>query len=126
MKKEDKIALYTDPRILQANERTLLAWIRTGIALVTFGFVITKFGFLEYLISPQYRAHLSPFIGIGPYLGGALSFFSVVIQAFAIVRYRNIFARFHEGENVIGTAIPTFLGVMIVLFGIFISIYLIS
>lgn len=33
-----------DPRLLQANERTLLAWIRTGIALMTFGFVVARVG----------------------------------------------------------------------------------
>jgi putative membrane protein len=31
-----------DPRLLQANERTLLAWIRTGLALMAFGFVIAR------------------------------------------------------------------------------------
>jgi uncharacterized membrane protein YidH (DUF202 family) len=31
-----------DPRLLQANERTLLSWLRTGVALITFGFVIAK------------------------------------------------------------------------------------
>jgi putative membrane protein len=31
-----------DPRLLQANERTLLAWLRTGVSLITFGFVIAR------------------------------------------------------------------------------------
>jgi putative membrane protein len=31
-----------DPRILQANERTLLAWIRTALAVIAFGFVIAR------------------------------------------------------------------------------------
>ena len=32
----------TDPRNLQANERTLLAWVRTGLALMAFGLVIDR------------------------------------------------------------------------------------
>jgi putative membrane protein len=31
-----------DPRLFQANERTLLAWLRTGVSLITFGFVIAR------------------------------------------------------------------------------------
>ncbi len=33
-----------DPRIAQANERTLLAWLRTGIGLMAFGFVVARSG----------------------------------------------------------------------------------
>jgi putative membrane protein len=33
-----------DPRVLQANERTLLAWLRTTIALIAFGFVLARSG----------------------------------------------------------------------------------
>jgi putative membrane protein len=31
-----------DPRVAQANERTLLAWLRTGIGLMAFGFVVAR------------------------------------------------------------------------------------
>ena len=37
-------AVVTDPRTLQANERTLLAWLRTGASLITLGFAIAKLG----------------------------------------------------------------------------------
>ncbi|PSR26832.1 MAG: hypothetical protein C7B47_09580 [Sulfobacillus thermosulfidooxidans] len=119
-----KIAMYTDPRVLQANERTLLSWIRTGIALVTFGFVITKFGLLEYLVAPQFRAYLPRHIRIGPYLGATLSFFAVMVQVVAIVRYRRIFDGFHKGLNLIGAHTPMVLGVVMVFFSLVISIYL--
>jgi putative membrane protein len=33
-----------DPRVLQANERTLLAWLRTGVGLMAFGFVLSRAG----------------------------------------------------------------------------------
>lgn len=36
--------LVYDPRVHQANERTLLAWLRTGISLMVFGFVVARFG----------------------------------------------------------------------------------
>lgn len=32
----------TDPRVHQANERTLLAWLRTGVSLMAFGFVLGR------------------------------------------------------------------------------------
>ncbi|HEU5058675.1 MAG TPA: DUF202 domain-containing protein [Kofleriaceae bacterium] len=31
-----------DPRVAQANERTLLAWLRTGIGLMAFGFIVAR------------------------------------------------------------------------------------
>jgi putative membrane protein len=33
-----------DPRIAQANERTLLAWVRTALGLIAFGFVVARAG----------------------------------------------------------------------------------
>jgi putative membrane protein len=120
----EKVAQYTDPRILQANERTLLAWIRTGIALITFGFVITKFSFLEYLVSPQYRGYLPHHIRIGPYLGGALSFFAVAVQLLALIRYRKIFQGFFQGENRITASMPTVLAVVMLVFSALIAVYL--
>ena len=38
------LGLTYDPRVHQANERTLLAWLRTGISLMVFGFVVARFG----------------------------------------------------------------------------------
>jgi putative membrane protein len=31
-----------DPRVWQANERTLLSWVRTGLSLIAFGFVVER------------------------------------------------------------------------------------
>jgi putative membrane protein len=41
-----------DPRILQANERTLLAWIRTALAIIALGFVIARVGPWLHAIEP--------------------------------------------------------------------------
>lgn len=38
------MAQQPDPRVDQANERTLLAWVRTGVGLMAFGFVIARAG----------------------------------------------------------------------------------
>jgi putative membrane protein len=40
-----------DPRVAQANERTLLAWLRTGIGLMAFGFLVARSGsWIEALV----------------------------------------------------------------------------
>ena len=42
-----------DPRVLQANERTLLAWIRTGLGVMAFGFVIARLGVWLRAMQPE-------------------------------------------------------------------------
>ena len=42
-----------DPRILQANERTLLAWIRTGLTLMAFGFVVARISVWLHVEHPE-------------------------------------------------------------------------
>ncbi len=58
-----------DPRILQANERTLLAWIRTGLGVMAFGFVVARLGVWLRATQP------------GEAQGGRSVYFGVVILA---------------------------------------------
>lgn len=53
-----------DPRILQANERTLLAWIRTGLTLMAFGFVIARISVWLHLEHPDQESPLASWLGV--------------------------------------------------------------
>lgn len=76
-----------DPRLLQANERTLLAWMRTGIALMTFGFVIARIGvWLRALAMAQRGPELHPF-GTA-WIGAAFVALGAFANAVATMRYR--------------------------------------
>ena len=124
---EERKAAWSDPRILQANERTYLAWLRTGIALMAFGFVIAKFYlFLEFAIGPRERGKLPPLTGMSTYLGGALSLVGVAIQILALWRYRRIHARLLRGEQGVGSTIPSYVGAVLIAFGILIALYLLG
>lgn len=43
-----EVLIPVDPRLLEANERTLLAWIRTAVSIMAFGFVVGKLGLWLY------------------------------------------------------------------------------
>ena len=43
-----EILIPVDPRLLEANERTLLAWIRTAVSIMALGFVVGKLGLWLY------------------------------------------------------------------------------
>lgn len=69
--------MTADPRVFFAAERTLLAWIRTAIGLIGLGFVVARFGlFLQLLDQRGGTAtshHISPWIGMGLALFGAIA-----------------------------------------------------
>ena len=54
-----------DPRIDQANERTLLAWVRTGLGLMAFGFVVARSGDWVRMITNTAPTELGMFGWIG-------------------------------------------------------------
>lgn len=49
----DAGTIHPDPRILQANERTLLAWVRTGLTLMAFGFVVARISVWLHVTHPE-------------------------------------------------------------------------
>ncbi len=84
-----------DPRLLQANERTLLAWVRTGISLVAFGFVIARFGLWLSVLNPQaaVESHGAPWIGASFVILGVLG------NALAVMRYAGARAAIFKNES---------------------------
>jgi putative membrane protein len=75
-----------DPRILQANERTLLGWIRTGVSLLTFGFVIAKLG--VWLRGQRgSEADLEVYLRGTARMGALFALLGLISNLFAIRRY---------------------------------------
>ena len=75
-----------DPRLLQANERTLLAWVRTSIALLTFGFVLARIGlWLRTIDAGPARAPV-PELGTA-WIGSVFVALGVIGNAIALYRY---------------------------------------
>lgn len=72
-----------DPRLLQANERTLLAWVRTGIALVAFGCVIARFS----LVQDAPTSGPFAFQRTTPWLGAVFVALGILANALAVKRY---------------------------------------
>jgi putative membrane protein len=87
-----------DPRIAQANERTLLAWVRTGIGLMAFGFVIARSGDWIRLLTDRDPAGL----GHLGWIGVALVGLGTVFPILATWQFRRV-RRAIETD----TAIPT-------------------
>jgi putative membrane protein len=54
-----------DPRVVQANERTLLAWLRTGIGLMAFGFVVARSSAWMKAVAGREADDGGPFAWIG-------------------------------------------------------------
>lgn len=84
-----------DPRLLQANERTLLAWVRTGISLVAFGFVIARFSLSLAVPGPGAVAarHATPWIGVVFVVLGILA------NSLAVKRYASARAAILKNEG---------------------------
>jgi putative membrane protein len=59
-----------DPRVAQANERTLLAWLRTGIGLMAFGFIVARSS-----------SWMSALTGRGATEGGAFAWIGIALIA---------------------------------------------
>ena len=110
-----------------ANERTLLAWIRTGIAVTAFGFLVEKFTlFLDYLkLVLHQHAKVAggsgaAVVGVILIALGAVSFIVATIRFTAINRALD--AEVEIGKHFGLSAI--FLGVVLGVVGIFLTIYL--
>ncbi|MEP6654710.1 MAG: DUF202 domain-containing protein [Myxococcales bacterium] len=113
-----------DPRLLQANERTLLAWLRTGIALMTFGFVIARIGvWLRALAATERVPDLHPF-GTA-WIGAAFVGLGVATNGVAAWRYRRTKLAIRAGRDIADDGIPFVVAVSVTALGAVIGAYLV-
>lgn len=117
------MATNPDPRLLQANERTLLAWMRTGIALMTFGFVIARIGvWLRALVAAQHAPELHHF-GTA-WIGAGFVALGVFANAVATVRYSKAKRAILAGEPIPEDRAPLVLAVVVTVLGAVMGTYL--
>jgi putative membrane protein len=110
--------MVEDPRMLQANERTLLAWLRTGVSLITFGFVISRTSLWLRRSESSSVTHGENLIGAAFVLLGAIS------EAIGVVRYLRIRRALLERRPVhVGAAEIVGIGVAVSLFGLVLCVY---
>jgi inner membrane protein YidH len=112
-----------DPRLLQANERTLLAWVRSSIALMTFGFVIARIGVWMRTIDARGEGFAGPELGTA-WVGGLFVALGVVANAIAVVRYAAARRAIKHGREIPDGPFPTILAVLVTVFGTIIGAYL--
>jgi putative membrane protein len=119
----DVLAGSADPRVLQANERTLLAWVRTGIALMTFGFVIARIGvWLRALAATQREPELHPF-GTA-WIGAAFVALGVLANAAATMRYSVTKRAILAGEPIPDDRLPVLFALIVTVLGAVMGAYL--
>src|SRR4051812_35087386 len=82
-------ATRVDPRLLQANERTLLAWIRTGLALAAFGIVIDRLEVWLHAFCPPDTSR-SPPRAEAMWIAAAFIVLGTVANAVAIRRFLTV------------------------------------
>jgi putative membrane protein len=110
----------TDPRTLQANERTVLAWLRTGVSLITFGFATAQFGaFLS-------RGGATPGKGAAQIAGGLLVFMGAGAEILALIRFARVRAALLAGRPVPTGAAGVYTLVLVVaLLGVVLGLYVV-
>ena len=103
-----------DPRIQQANERTLLAWLRTGLGLMAFGFLIARAGvWLGLADRPQVRGEAAvPWVGIA--FAGMGALFSVL----AAVEYTRVRHAIREGRVIETGRLAAVLAIVVAVLGV--------
>jgi putative membrane protein len=112
-------AVVTDPRTLQANERTLLAWLRTGASLITLGFAIAKLG--QWL--RESGNHSNP-TSVAEVIGGAFVFLGAISEFLALKRYHAIRKALLAGGDVqMATAAVTTIVVTVAIIGLVLAFY---
>ena len=111
-----------DPRLLQANERTLLAWVRTSIALMTFGFVIARIGLWLRSLAAGGIAAAGHEVGTA-WVGGV---FVVVANALAVIRYAASRRAIRRGVEIPNDPFPVIISVLVTAFGAIIGAYLLA
>jgi putative membrane protein len=110
-----------DPRLLQANERTLLAWLRTGIALMTFGFVIARIGVWLQAIEARRDS------GFGTsWIGAAFVALGVAANGMAVRRFGQARRFILAGESLPGDRFPVLFGIGVTILGALLGGYVLS
>jgi putative membrane protein len=112
-----------DPRLLQANERTMLAWIRTGIALITFGFVIARIGVWLRALSGGARVLEARSPGT-IWIGAAFAGMGVLANAMAIRRYLVSKRAIRSGQDLRDDAFPIVFATLVTVMGAGLGAYL--
>jgi putative membrane protein len=107
-----------DPRLLQANERTLLAWLRTGIALMTFGFVLARIGVWLQAIAPGQPTAFGT-----AWTGGAFLLLGVVANGMAVQRFVRNRAAILAGRELPGDRFPALFGLAVTFLGAVLGAY---
>lgn len=116
-----------------ANERTFLAWIRTSIGIMAFGFVVEKFALFIKKIGQFFGGgNLSGTIAISTTSQRYTSFFGIllvllgaIIGISSYIRYKNISKQIEKNSYQYSQTLATGLTVLIVMIGIFLTVYLI-
>lgn len=89
----------TDPRVHQANERTLLAWLRTGVSLMAFGFVLGRSS--EWLSA--LKDQQVPRQGVTLVLGVVMVLLGALTNLFAVGSYHRVRRAISENRPVAPT-----------------------
>jgi putative membrane protein len=84
-----------DPRILQANERTVLAWIRTALATIALGFMIARLGLWLHAIQPGMMHERWP-----TWLGASFILLGMLSSIGAVVRFARARRALLEGRPI--------------------------
>jgi putative membrane protein len=112
-----------DPRLLQANERTLLAWVRTSIALMTFGVVLARIGLWLHALGADRAAGGSPDIGTA-WIGAVFVVMGVIGNAIAVYRYTASRRAIRREQEIPDDAFPLVFAAAVAGFGAVIGVYL--
>ena len=120
--REARAAHGRDPRVLQANERTLLAWLRTGIGLMAFGFVVARAGPLVEQAAGQVPSEGGAFT----WIGAALVLLGAVSSALAGTGYVQVRRALLSGRELRpGAYLPPVVTLLVTLVGVVLAILLV-
>ena len=112
-----------DPRLLQANERTLLAWVRTSIALMTFGFVLARIGLWLRALEAG-PAHIATHELGTAWIGGVFVALGLIGNAIAVYRYGAARRAIRREQEIPDDRFPLVFAGMVTAFGAVIAVYL--
>jgi putative membrane protein len=113
-----------DPRLLQANERTLLAWIRTGIALITFGFVIARIDVWLRALSARDSGFRAQSFG-SAWIGAVFVALGVLANGVATRRYAQMRRAIRERREIPDDRIPVLFASIVTVLGALIGAYVV-